>query len=310
MSPRLLKIDLSLLFECCRYPGVMVTPAGYGTAQQAIDAINMGLDINYFTPCMVRDELRKWLLESLRTVRQRPFEDGWKPSGRKFDNWYASVGRSRRMTFRTDGEPQNARVAGGPEDENVFQWIVSTVIGIAEKCLRDKDGTPRTQKQRVSETEMDRGSSPRSFAKMSEAARKKFAEYDLNLNDEDSVDWVHLYGVYKDIFEIFDNPKLARGDSPLATLREAEEGLDLGPVSAYTWYTGDQYDHDPLGAKVDMINIIFSISTFKGGSMKTGSLSRPFREFALLPCYSRASRSSTSDPVSTSIHEVLRAKNR
>ena len=268
----LLKIDLSLLFECCRYPGVMVTPAGYGTAQQAIDAINMGLDINYFTPCMVRDELRKWLLESLRTVRQRPFEEGWKPSGRKFDNWYASVGRSRRMTFRTDGEPQNARVAGGPEGENVFQWIVSTVIGIAEKCLRDKDGTPRTQKQRVSETEMDRGSSPRSFAKMSEAAREKFAEYDINLSDEDGVDWVHLYGVYKDIFEIFDHPKLARGDSPLATLGEAEEGLDLGPVSAYTWYTGDQYDHDPLGAKVDMINIIFSISTFKGGFNENGLL--------------------------------------
>ena len=286
------EIDLPLLFECCRYVGVRDPkfPLTDDDAkafpfhriyEKAIAALNAGMkepedqnpEVRYtgggfwFQPSVIRHELREWLLQSLQTLRtpwredhpDLPDKNLFRASGPLVDDNYASVGRSNRTKCRTDC-PQFAAAAG---HERLDSDFITTVMSVAELCLRDKDGTPRRQSQRVDDTE--RGYNPksrqgrrsihsRSFASMSRSARGVFNFSRIDLDNElQEMEWVHYYGVYKDLFEIYGNPSMMRGDSPLPLMCDQRM---KDPFVVYQ--VGDMDFNDPEVVKLEIINILCS----------------------------------------------------
>ena len=293
------QIDLPLLFECCRYVGnrnpkfplndedAKAFPF-HRIYEKAIAALNAGMkepedqnpEVRYtgggfwFQPSVIRHELREWLLESLQTTRNPLFEDHpdyrpglYKPSGPLVDDNYASVGRSHRLKCRTDS-PTVAAAAGHEDLDSEFY---TTVMSVAELCLRNKDGIPRTQSQRVDDTERGynpksrkgrRTSNSRSFASMSRSARDVFINYSrIDLGNElQEMEWVHYYGVYKDLFEIFDNPSMTRGDSPLSLILHPTERSSYHHIKdAFNVFLQDHMDYTyPEAVKLEVINVLCS----------------------------------------------------
>ena len=308
------QIDLPLLFECCRYAGgrdlkFLLTDEDAKAFpfrriyDKAIAALNAGMkepedqnpEVRYtgggfwFQPSVIRHELREWLLESMQTRRNPWLEDlsDYLPaSGPLVDNNYASVGRSILKKCRIDS-PTVAAAAG---HEHLDSEFITTVMSVAELCLRDKDGTPRTQSQRVDDTERGynpksrqgrRPSHSRSFASMSISARDvltklcRSVRIDLD-NELQEMEWVHYYGVYKDLFEIFGNPSMMRGDSPLPLIpcdrdnRMKEpfvvchlDGMIIkssGPslLTAQDSWIQPESDGGPEAFKLEIINILCS----------------------------------------------------
>ena len=126
---------------------------------KAIAALNAGMkepedqnpEVRYtgggfwFQPSVIRHELREWLLQSLQTLRTPWLEDHpdipdkniFRASGPLVDDNYASVGRSILKKCRIDS-PTVAAAAG---HEHLDSEFITTVMSVAELCLRDKDGT-------------------------------------------------------------------------------------------------------------------------------------------------------------------------
>ena len=97
---------------------------------------------------------------------------------------------------------------------------------------------------------------------MSRSARDVFINYSrIDLGNElQEMEWVHYYGVYKDLFEIFDNPSMTRGDSPLSLILHPTERSSYHHIKdAFNVFLQDHMDYTyPEAVKLEVINVLCS----------------------------------------------------